>query len=129
MTEKYEKILTDRQKKALPFFVGSRNHEEGCRKAGVSKHAFYTWLQNPAFKAELHRLQNEVVADAVQTLKFNVTHAADVLVSLLDNKANPSIQRAVCNDIIGHISKFREIEEIERRLEILESNAKTNLGG
>ncbi len=126
MTEKYEKGLTDRQKRALPFFVGCKSYEEGCRKAEVSKHAFYSWLQNPAFKSELTRLQDDVVSEAVLTLKFNMTHATDVLVSLLEHKDNPSLQRAVCNDIIGHVSKFREIEEIERRLDALESNAKLN---
>ncbi|MGE5196575.1 MAG: hypothetical protein ACM3JI_04535 [Anaerolineae bacterium] len=53
MTEKYQKCLTDRQKKALPFFIISRSYEEGCRKAGVSKHAFYTWLQNPDLSNEV----------------------------------------------------------------------------
>jgi hypothetical protein len=123
MTEKHEKSLTDRQKQALPFFIGCKSYEEGCRNAGVSKHAFYTWLQNPAFKAELARLQDEVVVDAVQTLKYSMTRATGVLVSLLDNKDNPSLLRSVCNDIIGHVSKFREIE---RRLEVLESNANFN---
>jgi hypothetical protein len=120
MTEQHEKSLTDRQKKALPFFVSSKNYEDGCRKAGVSKHAFYTWLQNPAFKAELALLQDEVVTGAIQTLKSNMTRAIETLVSLLDQKNNPSLLRSVCNDVIGHVAKFKELQEIEKRVEALE---------
>lgn len=121
MTKKYEKELTDRQKKALPFFISCKNHEEACRAAGISKNAFYTWLQNSEFKKELSRHQEEAVQNAVQTLKSNMTHATNVLVSLLDRKDNPALLRSVCNDIIEHVSKFREFEEIEQRLAVLEN--------
>lgn len=120
MTNKHEKGLSDRQKQALPYFACSGTYEEGCRKAGISKNAFYTWLQNPTFRAELNRIQDEVVVGAVQTLKASMTRATDTLVSLLDRKENPSLLRYVCNDIIGHVVKFKELQEIEKRLEVLE---------
>lgn len=121
MTKKDENSLTDKQKKALPFFINSKSYEDGCRKAGISKNTFYTWLQNPAFKEELARLQDEAVHGAVQTLKSGMTQAAVKLVSLLGQKNNPSLLRSVCNDIIGHVMKFCELEGIEKRLEVLES--------
>lgn len=126
MTKKYGNSLTDKQKKALPFFISCKSYEEGCRKAGISKNTFYTWLQNPAFKEELARLQDEAVHGAVQVLKSSMTRAAVKLVSLLDQKNNPSLLRSVCNDVIGHVLKLCELEEIERRLEVLESKVISN---
>jgi hypothetical protein len=128
MTNKYEKGLSDRQKHALPYFAGSGSYEEGCRKAGVSKNAFYTWLQNPSFKAELTRMQDEVVVSAVQTLKSSMARATDTLVSLLERKENPTLLRYVCNDIIGHVVKFKELQEIEKRVEALEELQHKNEG-
>ena len=126
MTKKYQKELTDRQKKALPFFISCGSYEEGCRKAGVSKNALYCWLRDAAFKKELDHLLESVVAEAVLLLKSNITKASEALVTLLDLKGNPSILRAVSNDIIGHVHKFNESQEIERRLEALESRIETN---
>ena len=109
MTKTHTKILSDRQKKALPFFVSCKSYGEGCRQSGVSKNAFYSWLQEPAFKEELNRMQDEVVVNALQNLKSNMTRATDVLVSLLDRKENPSLLRFVCNDIIPHITRAVQI--------------------
>lgn len=121
-----KKCLSMKQKKAIPFIINSKNYDEGCKNAEISRSVFYEWLQNPIFKDELARIQDEVARNAIQILKANVTRAAEVLVSLLDHKENPILLRTVCNDIIGHVIKFREAEEIEKRLENLETKVNMN---
>lgn len=120
MTEHDENTLSERQIKALPFFAGCSTFEEGCREAKVSKNTFYEWLKQPLFKAELTRLRDEIVADAITSLKSRVSKAVDVLGRLLDQNDNPSLLRGVANDIIGHVIKFKELQEIEQRLDSIE---------
>jgi hypothetical protein len=119
MTKKNENNLTARQKQALPFFIGSSSYEEGCRRAKVSKNAFYSWLKEPLFKAELDRLRDGIFEEALYSLKQNSTKAATILGDLLDS-SNESIKRATANDILNHAVRFKEIQELTHRIETLE---------
>ena len=114
--------LSERQRAALPYFLSCRTYEEGCRQAGIGKNTFYSWLQESQFKAEMDRLRDDLVDQAIDILKANITKASYALVELLDNSGNPSIKRAVANDIIGHVFKARELQEFEKRLEVLEQS-------
>ncbi len=111
--------LSDRQLKALPFLVSSTSEAAACREAKIAKDTYYAWLRQPAFKGELGRLRNVVVENAIETLKTSATKAVDTLVGLLDDP-NPALKRSVANDILGHISRFQELRELEKRLEALE---------
>lgn len=112
--------LTVRQRKALPFFVGSSSEVEACRQAKVAKQTYYEWLKDPLFREELHRLRNFVIEDAVEVLKAHTNKAVHTLVLLLDN-TNPALQRNIANDILNHVAKFKELHEMEIRLEALEN--------
>jgi len=127
MTKSDENRLTGRQTKALPHFAASLSIEGACKAANISKETFYNWIKEPLFKAELERLRNEIVDDAVNQLKISTTKAAETLVSLLDREDRPAIQRAAANDILSHVMKFMELKEIEVRLQTLE--AAHNPGG
>lgn len=126
MTEYDKNELSDRQLKALPFFAASASVESACREADVSKETFYRWLKEPLFKAELDKLRNEIVSDAVNHLKIITTKAAATLSTLLDREESPAVQRAAANDILGHVIKFMELKEIEERLKKLENNLRIN---
>jgi hypothetical protein len=111
--------LSERQLKAIPFLVSAASDGEGCRQAKIGRQTYYEWIKEPAFKAELSRLRNIVVEDAIQLLKAHTAKAVNTLVKLLDVD-NPTIQRGAANDILQHVTKFKEIQEIEERLETLE---------
>lgn len=125
MTKNYGKTLSDRQKKALPYFASCRSYEEGCRKAEISKNAFYEWLKEPLFKSKLDQMRDSIVEEAVDTLKANVTKAACALVELLEESDNPALKRSIANDIIGHVFKVKEMQEFEKRLMALELSLET----
>jgi hypothetical protein len=120
--------LSERQLKALPFLISAGSEGEACRQAKIAKHTYYEWLKNPLFKNELRRLRDLVVEDAVEALKAGANKAVDTLVRLLDDP-NPLLQRNVANDILGHVAKFKELHELEKRLEVLERSNKTLIGG
>ncbi|MBS0624376.1 MAG: hypothetical protein JSS62_07150 [Verrucomicrobia bacterium] len=115
--------LTERQIKALPHFIGSTSEAEACRQAKLAKQTYYDWLKEPAFRKSLKDLRDRALENAVETLKTHATRAVGVLVGLLD-RDNPSLQRNVANDILGHVAKFKELNELEMRLEALEGKLK-----
>jgi hypothetical protein len=120
VTKTDQSTLSERQRKALPYFIASSSEVESCRQAKISKQSYYEWLKEPAFKGELSRLRGLAVEDAVEKLKSATMRSVDVLIGLLDTDS-PSIQRSVANDILNHVGKFIELKEIEKRLEGLES--------
>ncbi|MES1224783.1 MAG: hypothetical protein ABUT20_55340, partial [Bacteroidota bacterium] len=130
MTKSDKSRLTEKQLKALPFLIFSRSAGDGRREAKISRQTYYEWLKEPIFKAELTRFRNLIVEDAIEVLKTHTTKAVNTLVGLLDANNLP-LQRNVANDILQHVSKFKELQEIEARLEVLEKQceSKTNLGG
>ncbi len=111
--------LSERQKKAIPFFVNAPTVEGGCKGAKISRETYYQWLSDPAFKEELKRHRDRVVEEALDSMKGNMARAVSALVGLLETK-NQFLKRSVANDILGHVLKSKELEDIERRIEALE---------
>ena len=107
--------LTNRQLKAIPHLVSSPTLEEGRRNARVSRDALYRWLKQPAFKEALRQQRDVVIQEALETLKATMTKATTTLASLLDTQSD-SLKRHVCNDLIGHVLKAKELQEFEERL-------------
>lgn len=128
MTKSDKNGLSERQRRSLPCFAGCRSYDAACRTAGISKQTFYTWLRDPRFKAELDRLQEEVYEEAVGALKGNLSKAVQALVALLEVTNNPTLIRAVANDIINHASNFKQMDEVEARITSLEAHASGNVG-
>lgn len=116
--------LTPRQITVLPCFAAHAFVEAACEEAGISRETYYKWLKNPVFKSELDRLRNEIVNDAVNQLKATTVKAATTLSLLLDRDDNPSVQRAAANDILNHVGKFKELQELQERIETLERLSK-----
>ncbi len=114
--------LTDKQLKALPHLVAASSEGEGCKKANIARQTYYDWLKIPAFRDELSRLRSSIVEDAVEALKAHTTKAVDTLVKLLDVD-HPALQRNVANDILGHVAKYKELQELEQRIEIIEARS------
>ena len=119
MTKTDETGLSERQLKALPFFVTSCSDIDACRKANISKQTYYEWLKNPHFKAELKHLRDLVIEDAVEQLKAYTSKAVSTLVKLLDVDNN-ALQRNVANDILNYVARYKEIQELEERIEAIE---------
>lgn len=112
--------LTRLQQMVLPFLLSSRTIEAAAKSAGVSAKQVFSWLKQPRFKAELDNLREAVVIDAIGQLKANTTKAALTLCNLMDRDDCPSVQRAAANDVLNHVVKFKEIQELEKRLDEVE---------
>lgn len=120
MTKKDRTSLSMKQRKALPILASASNYDEACQIADICRETYYRWLKQPLFKSELERLRNEIVGNAMNSLKSNAHKAVDTLVSLMDKKSHPGIQRAAANDVLNHMMKYKELSEFEERLQELE---------
>lgn len=121
-----EKKLTSKQRKAIPIILSAPSISEGCRKAGVSREAFYGWQRNPVFREEWTRQQNEAIDGAIHTLKASLTDAVTTLTALLkaDGSMGEGTRLKASLAILESVFKVKELEEIEVRLAILEKELK-----
>ncbi len=107
------------QLQALPILATSPNYTQAARTLGVSTERIYAWLKDAEFKRELDKLRNEIVEDSVAKMKGYTSKAVDTLGSLLD-ESNPSIRRGVANDLLNQVTRFIELQELEKRISTLE---------
>jgi len=115
--------LTSKQLRVIPHLLASPSIEEGCRRARVGKATLYDWLKQEAFRGELGRRRKEIVEVAIETLKANVTKAAQTLVKHLDcEKENISIRAAM--SIIQYAQRAIEEEDLTQRIQALEEASK-----
>jgi len=76
-------------------------------------------LKEQNFKAELRHQRDEVIRSALNRLKGAITQAVEELIKLTGAKRE-EVRRLACNDIITHVLKSIEIEDIEQRLDKVE---------
>jgi len=107
--------LTDKQLKAIPHLVFASSLEEGRKQAKIGKATLYEWLKNPDFKDELRRQRDEVVKEALETLKSAITKAVEGMVCLMDSD-NENIKQKACKEVIEHTLRVIELDDMERRL-------------
>jgi hypothetical protein len=111
--------LTPQQTKLLTALVLDPDVQAAIVTTGVSRTTAYRWLGQPAFREELTRQRGDVLAEAMATVTTQAKRAATELMGLLTVK-DERLRRLICNDILAHATKERELENIERRLDALE---------
>ncbi len=111
--------LTARQAKFLPILLASPTYTQACKAGRVSRDTLYAWLREPAFKAELERQRGELVAQGLGLLSQSVVKAVETLVGFLD-AGDGRLRRLAARDILDQHAKFRELDELTRRIETIE---------
>ena len=105
-----ESTLTDRQAKFLPVLLANVNYTEACKAGRVSRDTLYEWLKDPAFKTELDRQRDELVAQGFALLSQSVCKAVETLAGLLDG-SDGRLRRAGGQ---GHPGSAREVQGVGR---------------
>jgi len=85
----------------------------------VSRDTLYEWRKDPAFKAELDRRRAELADQRLALLSQSVVKAVETLVGLLD-AGDGRLRRLAAKDILDQHAKFRELDELTRRIEVVE---------
>jgi hypothetical protein len=115
-----EMLLTDRQRRVIPYLLSSPSTEEACRRARINKTTVYEWLKDDGFRQELKRQRDAIIDRALDSLKANIAKATETLVKHLDSERE-SISIRAAESIIEFAQKALEHEELERRIEALEA--------
>jgi transposase len=111
--------LNNRQLKAIPLLIGCDTVEDAARKTGVSKGTLYEWMKKDEFNNAVSSARKKLLDKAMNKLMSASMKAVITLEKLLDAESE-SVRRAAANDVLGHILKYRELSEIEDRLETVE---------
>lgn len=114
-----DSLISVKQAKTIPHILRAKNVEAGCLDAGISKTLFYQWLKEPEFAREYERQRGVLIDEAMESLKASVGKAVNTLTGLLDSSSE-SMRRSVSNDILNHIMKMKELQDMEARLRSLE---------
>lgn len=120
-----EARLSGKQMALLLELVGNPDVEQARSASGVSRATAYRWLNEPDFQEALTRRRNEVLAAALATVKSHAARAASQLAGLLET-TDERLRRQVCNDLLAHALKVREMEDLESRLAALEKAMKVH---
>ena len=111
--------LTRRQKKLLPLLISLPSEQQACDAAKVSRSTLYSWKQQEAFIDALQAAQDDAFAESLSKVKVNATAAVETLLELM--AAGKQDVRARCAALIlEHGIKIRQVEELEKRLAMLE---------
>ena len=85
----------------------------------VSERTVYNWLRKPAFKRRVNEVREQAVSAAVGLLSSNMTAAATALVKLLKSRSE-AIRLRAARSVLELTADFRDLEEIQERIEELE---------
>ncbi|MDZ4345647.1 MAG: hypothetical protein U1E51_24800, partial [Candidatus Binatia bacterium] len=95
------------------------SQQQACDQAGVSRSTLRLWKQQESFTGALQAAQDEAFAESLSKVKVNATAAVDTLLELMT--AGKQDVRARCAALIlEHGIKIRQVEELEKRLAMLE---------
>ena len=111
--------LMPRQMALLAALVCNPDIQAASKTAGVGRTTAHRWLREPAFQEELTRQRDAVFSESLAAVKTHATRAVSELAGLLSSE-DDRLRRQVCNDILAHAMRVRELEDIERRLAALE---------
>ncbi len=128
MNASFETPLSPRQERAIIEILSTPSLEEARRRVRASKCAFYGWLKDATFQAELKRRRAAVVSDAVERLQAGMANAVTKLLSLMGSGREQTQLRSALT-IIEQGLKTKELEELEARLSALESVVLNRRGG
>jgi hypothetical protein len=111
--------INHRQAKAIPILLSSDCIEVAGKQAGVTKNTIYSWLKQQDFNQALSDARKKLLDKALEKLTGISMKAVNTLEQLL-NAESEAVRRAAANDVLGHAFKYRELPEIETRLESVE---------
>ena len=123
-----EPELTFLQQKLLRALLVDPGIQPACESAGVGRTTAHSWMKDPAFTEELARQRDAVLSEAMDSVKTHAARAMAELAGMLCSK-DDRLRRMICNDILGHAMKVRELQDIEGRLAALEKALKAQNKG
>lgn len=115
-----EDSLTPRQAAALPHIASEPNLMRGAQAAQVGRRTLMRWMNDPAFRAELERIRNNI-ADLAFTELEGLTPKSVIRLDQLLDDPDPRIRHRALKTALSTSLNIKEQKEIRHRLDLLEN--------
>ena len=121
--------LTPKQRAFLEALLVSQTIEEAVEKAGISKSTAYKYMkENKEFKTELRQRKGNVLTHISTRLNQLGMDALDTLEAIINDdtgKVTSASKVTASRSILEYMYRAKEVEDLEARLEELESYLET----
>lgn len=116
--------LTAKQARSIGYILTSKTLGDAAKGTGVSERTLYTWLKIPEYRTALREAEKQTVENATRRLIAGQNAALDTLEALITKARNEGVRRASAMDWLNMVLKFRDMAEIDERLNALEQAGK-----
>ena len=115
--------LNARQVKAVAALLDpdNRSNAAAAKAAGVSQRQLQEWLTQPDFSAALSEAQSAMIGAATMRLTALSGLAVGALAECLGPYTNEKTALQAATIVLDRILRFRELDDMERRLQALEA--------
>jgi len=118
-------VRANAQAVAVAGLAAGLTMTEVARQAGVSDRTIRRWLKRDAFRRRVEDARTELITGTVGKLADSAGEAVATLRQLLREGNPPATRLGAARAILEMASRYRESEELERRLTVLEEAVAT----
>lgn len=115
-----EDSLTPRQTAALPYIAAEPNLVRGAQAAQVGRRTLMRWMHDPAFRAELERIR-ENIADLAYTELEGLTLKSVMRLDQLLDDPDPNVRHRALKTALSLSLNVRDQRDIRQQLEAVEN--------
>lgn len=117
--------LSDSQLDALAALLTNTTRRAAAREAGIGAKTLYRYLQDPDFVAELHRLQDAVLAGVVASVVGLAEDSVETLQDILwDEDVSAAVRARVA---LGWLSQMHKFSELRVQAEVSQRDLEKDL--
>ena len=115
-----ESALSPRQTAALPYVASEATIADGARAAQIARCTLIRWMRDPAFRAEVERIRQNIADLAYSELKGATLKGVFRIVQLLDH-TDPNVRLRAGKAILSTAIAVRRDKDLLHRLETLDN--------
>ena len=109
-----------RQAAALPYVASESTLTRGAQAAQITRRTLTRWMNEPAFRAELERIRNNIADLAYSELEALSLKAAHRIEQLMDSD-DPNVAHRASKTALSMSLTIRDQREVRRQMETLEN--------
>ena len=113
-------VLSPRQAAALPYIASESTLTRGAEAAQITRRTLTRWMNEPAFRAELERIRNNIADLAYSELEALTLKSVFRIAQLMDSD-DPNVVHRVSKTTLSMSLNIREQRELRHRLDLIEN--------
>jgi hypothetical protein len=116
-----------KHEEAIVALLSHRTVEEAARAIGIAPKTLFRWMNEPEFDTAYREARRKAFGQSVSRLQQAAGAAVSTLLKLMVDPSTPAATKARCaHSVLDHGRKAMELDDIQVRLDALESSVGTN---